>query len=74
MQGLLRRTGSGARIRAINSGIAEYELDLAPKGLGAQLEEALRAAAAGHFQLPPRLCDALSALVPVRLRGHGTHS
>lgn len=74
MQGLLRQAGSGARIRAINSGVAEYELDLAPKGLGTQLEEALRAAAAGHFQLPPRLREALRVLVPVRLRGRGSHS
>jgi RimJ/RimL family protein N-acetyltransferase len=74
MQGLLRQAGSGARIRRVNSGVAEYELDLAPKGLGTQLEEALRAAAAGHFQLPPRLWEALRLLVPVRLRGQGSHS
>jgi hypothetical protein len=74
MQGLLRQAGSGARIRRVNSGVAEYELDLAPKGLGTQLEEALRAAAAGHFQLPPRLWEALRMLVPVRLRGQGSHS
>jgi acetyltransferase len=72
MQALLRRTDSDARIRKIGNGVAEYELDLAPKGLGRQLEEALRAAAAGHFQVPPRLCDTLRGLVPVRLRGLGS--
>jgi protein lysine acetyltransferase len=74
MQGLLRQSDSQATVHRIGNGIAEYEIELAHKGLGTQLEEALRAAAAGHFQLPPRLCEALRSLVPVRLRGDGSPS
>jgi RimJ/RimL family protein N-acetyltransferase len=70
MQALLRRIESPASVRRIGNGIAEYEIELAPRGLGRQLEEALRAAAAGHFELPPRLCEILRALVPLHLRGH----
>jgi RimJ/RimL family protein N-acetyltransferase len=70
MQNLLRRIESPARIDHVGSGIAEYEIELAPKGLGRQLEEALRAAAAGHLQLPPRLCELLQTLVPVHPHRH----
>jgi RimJ/RimL family protein N-acetyltransferase len=49
-------------------GIVEYEIELAPRGLGAQLEAALRAAAAGHLQMPPQLCELLRGLVPLDLR------
>jgi hypothetical protein len=48
--------------------VFDYEMRLAPKGLGPQLEAALRAAAAGNLKAPPRVCEALRALVPVRLR------
>jgi hypothetical protein len=41
---------------------------LGPKGLGHQLEPALRAAATGHLVLPPRVCELLRALVPLNLR------
>jgi RimJ/RimL family protein N-acetyltransferase len=68
MQALLKRMAPPAKVHHVGNGIAEYEIELAPKGLGSQLEEALRAAAAGHFQLPPRVCDMLRALVPLRLR------
>jgi RimJ/RimL family protein N-acetyltransferase len=68
MQALLQRIGPPASVHHVGNGIAEYEIGLAPKGLGSQLEEALRAAAAGHLQLPPRLCDVLRTLVPLRLQ------
>ena len=68
MQALLRRIGPAASIDTVGNGIAEYEIELAPKGLGRQLEEALRAAAAGHLQLPPRLCETLRGLVPLHPR------
>ena len=71
MQRLLTGSGSDVTVHRISNGVTEYELELAPKGLGRQLEEALRAAAAGHLQLPPRLCEVLRAVVPVALRGHG---
>jgi RimJ/RimL family protein N-acetyltransferase len=71
MQSLLRRTDSDASIHQISNGVAEYEIELVPRGVGRQLEEALRAVASGHLQLPPRLCDVLRSLVPLRLRGYG---
>jgi RimJ/RimL family protein N-acetyltransferase len=67
MQGLLSRLDAPVNIRHVADGVAEYRIELAPRGLGAQLEQALRAAAAGHLQVPPRLCDLLRGLVPVRL-------
>jgi GNAT superfamily N-acetyltransferase len=71
MHGLLGRLDSPAHMRRMAGGIAEYEIDLAPRGLGAQLEAALRAAAAGHLQVPPRLCEVLRAIVPLRLDSRG---
>ena len=68
MHKLLERLEHPAHITHISEDLAEYEIELGPRGLGAQLEEALRAAAAGHLQLPPRVCDALRALVPLHLR------
>ncbi len=67
MQKLLERMQPPARVTRIGGGVAEYEIELAPKGLGMQLEDSLRAAATGHLQVPPRLCDALRALVPLHL-------
>ena len=67
MHKLLERIEAPARLTNIGEDVAEYEIELAPKGLGAQLEEALRAAAVGQFQVPPRLCDKLRALVPLHL-------
>lgn len=58
------------RLRRLGEAV-EYEIELAPRGLGERLEDALRAAAQGHWQLPPRLTEALGALVPVRLRTRG---
>ena len=68
MQKLLDRIDAPAAVARIGGNVAEYEIELAPRGLGAQLEGALRAAAAGNLQVPPRLCDALRALVPLHLR------
>jgi GNAT superfamily N-acetyltransferase len=67
MQGLLKDIDAPAHVNQITGGIAEYEIELAPRGLGSQLEEALRAAAAGHLQVPPRLCELLKGIVPVNL-------
>jgi RimJ/RimL family protein N-acetyltransferase len=67
MQGLLDRMEAPARVTRMANGVAEYEIELGPKGLGAELEEALRAAAAGHLQVPPRLCQLLRGIVPLRL-------
>jgi GNAT superfamily N-acetyltransferase len=68
MHKLLDRLEHPAHLTDIGRDVAEYEIELVPKGLGAQLDEALRAAAAGHLQVPPRLCEALRALVPLNLQ------
>ena len=65
---LTRLSAPVTKIRPIGEA-AEYEIELAPKGLGTWLHDALRAAAEGNWHLPPGLWDALRALVPVRLRG-----
>jgi GNAT superfamily N-acetyltransferase len=67
MKTLLDRLDAPAQVIRMAGGIAEYEIELAPRGLGAQLEEALRAAAAGHLQVPPRLCQLLRGIVPLHL-------
>ena len=67
MQKLLERSDAPAAVTRIADDVAEYEIQLGSKGLGVQLEEALRAAAAGQLQVPPRLCDALRALVPLHV-------
>lgn len=67
MRGLLGRLDSPIRVTRIGGGVDEYEIELAPRGLGPQLEAALRAAAAGHLQMPPALCDVLRGLHPLRL-------
>lgn len=69
MHKLLERIDAPARLTSLSGDVAEYEIELAPRGLGTQLEEALRAAAAGHLRVPPRVWEALRALVPLRLRG-----
>jgi RimJ/RimL family protein N-acetyltransferase len=68
MQALLARLDGPATVEPTGGGAAEWQIELAPKGLGQALEQALRAAAAGQLQLPPRLCEVLRALVPVGLQ------
>jgi GNAT superfamily N-acetyltransferase len=67
MQGLLGRIDAPVKVTRMTDGVAEYEIELAPKGLGRQLEEALRAAASGRLRVPPRLFELLRGLVPVHL-------
>ena len=69
MRTLLGQIDPDATVHQVGNGVADYEVELAPKGLGRQLERALRAAAAGHFELPPRVWEILRMLVPLRLRG-----
>lgn len=67
MKSLIARLGYPVQISQIRGGTFQYEVAIGPRGLGRQLEEALRAAAAGHFQVPPRLRDLLGSLVPTHL-------
>jgi hypothetical protein len=69
MQALVKHLGHSARISRVGGGIFQYEIELGPSGLAAQLEAALRAAAAGHLQLPPRVWQVLRGLVPIHF-GH----
>ena len=55
------------RIRPIGEA-AEYKIELAHKGMGARLHDALRAAAAGDWRLPEGVWQELRSLVPIRLR------
>lgn len=57
-----------SQIRPVGSA-AEYEIEIEAKGLGAVLQDALRAAAEGHWKLPPRLWTALRGLVPFHMPG-----
>lgn len=68
MQKLLERIDTPAHVTHVGDEVSEYEMRLAPTGLGPQLEAALRAAAVGNLRAPPRVCDALRALVPLRLQ------
>jgi GNAT superfamily N-acetyltransferase len=67
MKALVKRLGYPVQITHIRGGTFLYEVELGGPGLGGQLEQALRAAASGHFQLPPRLRQLLRSLVPTHL-------
>jgi RimJ/RimL family protein N-acetyltransferase len=59
---LLRNIGAHVRNTTPASGAIEYEIELAPTGLGDTLRSALRAAASGRMTPPRRITDALRAL------------
>ena len=63
-QPFLQGLGGTVTVVEVGGGAVEYEIELAPKGLGSQLETLLRAAATGHWQMPPRVCDALRGARP----------
>jgi GNAT superfamily N-acetyltransferase len=65
MEPFLEGLGGTVTVTEVGGGAIEYAIELAPTGLGKQLETMLRAAAVGHWQVPPRVCDALRALVPI---------
>jgi GNAT superfamily N-acetyltransferase len=67
MKALVKHLGYQTQISRLRGGAFQYEVELGGRGLGGQLENALRAAASGHFQLPPRLARTLRALVPIPL-------
>ena len=65
MQALVKHLGGPVHITHIADATYEYEVELGPRGLAGQLEDALRAAAAGKLPVPPRLWEALRNLVPL---------
>ena len=67
VKALVQRLGYPVEITQIRGGTFLYEVELGGRGLGGQLEQALRAAASGHFQVPPRLRRVLRSLVPTSL-------
>jgi len=68
MQRLLKRLEAPVqKVRPLGEA-AEYEIELGPRGLGARLQDALRAAAEGHWRVPPRLWETLRSLVPLPLQ------
>ena len=67
MKALVSRLGYPVQITHIRGGTFQYDIELGHRGLGRQLEEALRAAAAGRFGVPPRLRQVLRGLVPTHL-------
>jgi GNAT superfamily N-acetyltransferase len=67
MQALISALGYPAHISPLRGGTFLYEVELGPGGLASQLEQALRAAATGHFTVPPHLWETLRSLVPLRL-------
>ena len=69
MRGLLRRLDVPTQRVKLVGEVAQYEIEIAPRGLGSRLQDALRAAAEGHWPLPPRLWEALRAAVPISFPG-----
>ncbi len=63
MQELLARLGSSLRVLGTSEGAVEYEVEVAPAGVGEQLRGALRATAAGRVRLPAQLSRELRALI-----------
>lgn len=68
MQALVKHLGP-VHMAHIAGGTYEYEVELGPRGLARQLEDALRAAATGKLRPPPRLWETLRNLVPLHF-GH----
>jgi GNAT superfamily N-acetyltransferase len=67
VKALVKQLGYPVQISHIRGGTFLYEVELGEPGLGGQLEQALRAAASGHFQVPPRVRQVLRAIVPIHL-------
>lgn len=67
MHELLGTLSSSVRTLDAGGDAVEYEVELAPEGLGTQLQAMLRAAASGRLRPPAELWHALRALVPLRV-------
>jgi GNAT superfamily N-acetyltransferase len=59
---LLQHIGAQVRQDRLGSGAVEYEVEIAPAGLGSSLHGALREAASGRAPLPRGIAEALRAL------------
>jgi len=65
--GLLRDTGAVFRVTHRDRSTVEYELTLAPVGLGGELHALLRAFGRRQIRAPTPIPDILAALIPDRL-------
>ncbi len=65
--GLLQTIGDGPRSTHRDSDTIEYEIELAPVGLGEELLGLLRAFGRQQLKPPPRICAILNAMVPSQL-------
>jgi GNAT superfamily N-acetyltransferase len=61
--GLLDAIGARVLSANVSAGTVEYEVEVAPVGLGHSLREALRAAASGQMTLTRRAAEALGSLL-----------
>jgi hypothetical protein len=59
---MLERIGARLRREILGSGAVEYEIEIAPAGLGNTLAAALREAASGRAPVPRGIAEALRAL------------
>ena len=59
---MLERIGARLRREIVGSGAVEYEIEIAPAGLGSTLSAALREAASGRAPVPRGIAEALRAL------------
>ena len=64
--GLLQDISAEVKVTHREAGTVEYELTLAPAGLGSELHALLRAFGRRHLEPPKPIRDALSALIPNR--------
>lgn len=65
--GLLNNIGDGPRTTNRDSDTVEYEIELAPTGLGEELRGLLRAFGRQQLKPPQPICAILSALIPPQL-------
>lgn len=69
--GLLQDSSADVHVTHREAGTVEYELTVAPAGLGTELHALLRAFARRHLQPPKPIRDALAALIPNRFTASG---
>jgi RimJ/RimL family protein N-acetyltransferase len=71
VRGLLQASSTDLKVTHREAGTVEYELTLAPVGLGGELHALLRAFGRRRLKAPKPIRDALSALIPNRFTANG---